>query len=370
MEFRYFMPADLYFGEDCIAKHSSVFRKMGGKALILTGRSSAKKNGSLQDVLNALEKEKIAHVIFDEIEENPSFETVERAAEAGKKGNVDFVIGIGGGSPMDCAKAAAFLIANPSVKGDALLQEAVLSHIPIVEVPTTAGTGSETTQFSVLTLHSEKTKTSIRQKAFAAAAFLDARYMAQMPSSITNNTAVDALSHLIEGYLCKNANFMSDQLAECGFRIFRDCTEALKKRCYLPEDREKLLLASTIGGMVIAQAGTSLPHAMGYFPTYAKRVPHGRINGLLTAEYLKLFEDKTKVSRFLSLLGFDSIDSLGAFLEEVLESSEVYTEEDICYYTAEMMKNRAKLSTHPNEVTEDMIYRVYKNSLMKRKSVE
>ena len=365
MEFRYFMPTDLYFGENCISKHSSVFGKTGSRALILTGRSSAKRNGSLEDVLGALEREKIAHVIFDEIEENPSFETAERAAETGKRGKVDFVIGIGGGSPMDCAKAAAFLIANPGLKGDALLGEEILSHIPIVEVPTTAGTGSETTPFSVLTLHSEKTKTSIRQKAFAAAAFLDARYMADMPASITNNTAIDALSHLIEGYLCRSANYMSDFLAECGFRIFGECMGALKKRFYSPEDREKLLLASTIGGMVIAQAGTSLPHAMGYFPTYQKKVPHGRINGLLTAEYLKLFEDKRKITGFLSLLGFDSIESFGVFLEEVLESGEAYTEEDIRYYTAEMMKNRAKLSTHPYEVTEDMIYRVYKNSLMK-----
>ncbi|NMA70105.1 MAG: iron-containing alcohol dehydrogenase, partial [Desulfitobacterium sp.] len=113
MEFKYFMPTEIYFGENAVLKNKEVLRKLGRKAFISTGRSSAKKNGSYNDVTKALAEVGIEYLLFDEVEENPSLETIAKASDLGKENNVDFVIGIGGGSPMDVAKAIAVFIKNP-----------------------------------------------------------------------------------------------------------------------------------------------------------------------------------------------------------------------------------------------------------------
>lgn len=361
--FTYFMPTKVFFGKDCITNNKKVFSNFGSKALILTGKNSAKKNGSQLDITNALSAEKINYIIFDEVEENPSIETALKVAEIGKKEKIDFVIGIGGGSPMDCAKAVACLIANPEKGRELLTANEQLKHIPVVEVPTTAGTGSETTPYSIVTDHQKRIKYSISQRIFAEVSFLDAKYMETLSPKVTNNTAVDALSHLIEGYMAKKSNFFSDKLAEAGMDIFKQCIPALKARKYSFEIREKLMLASTIAGMVIAQAGTSLPHAMGYYLTYEKNIPHGRANGILTKAYLELFPEKTKVNCILKHLGFQSLEELNDFFKEVLETEEIFTKEDISYYTKEVLKNKIKLSSYPYELTEQDIYSIYEKSI-------
>lgn len=362
--FTYFMPTKIFFGKDCITNNKEVFSNFGSKALILTGKSSAKKNGSQSDIINALSTEKINYIIFDEVEENPSIETALKVAEMSKKEKIDFVIGIGGGSPMDCAKAVACLIANPEKGREILTVKEQLKHIPVIEIPTTAGTGSETTPYSIVTDHEKRTKYSINQKIFAEVSFLDAKYMETLSPTITNNTAVDALSHLIEGYMAKKSNFFSDKLAEIGMDIFKQCIPSLKEKVYSFEIREKLMLASTIAGIVIAQAGTSLPHAMGYYLTYEKKVPHGRANGILTKAYLELFPEQTKVNCVLERLGFQSLEELDKFLKEVLETNEIFTKEDISYYTKEVLKNKMKLSSYPYELTEQDIYSIYEKSVL------
>ena len=100
-DFNYFMPTKIYFGNDCVLKNADVFKQFGKKAVLITGRTSAKKNGSQADVQKALESAGIEYFIFDDIEENPSLSTVEKAAEKTIYEKADFVIGIGGGSPMD-----------------------------------------------------------------------------------------------------------------------------------------------------------------------------------------------------------------------------------------------------------------------------
>lgn len=361
--FEFYMPAHMYCGKDCILENKEVFRSFGKKALIVTGRQSAKVNGAQADIVTALESVGKEWVLFDEIEENPSVETVVRAAEIGKAENVDFVIGIGGGSPMDAAKAIACLVANPEKDSSILFGEPA-PHLPVIAVPTTAGTGSETTQFSIVTLHEKRTKSSIAQKIFADASFLDAKYMEKLSSSTTNNTAIDALTHLIEAYLSAKANFFSDKIVEIGLDIFQECMEALQERKYSFEIREKLMMASTIAGIAIAQAGTSLPHAMGYFLTYEKNIPHGRANGILTQAYMELFSDKTKVNKILKHLKMESLEELGEYLKKALDEREEFTMEDVRYYTEEVMKNKAKLASYPYALEAKDLEEVYKKSLL------
>ena len=236
MAFRYFMPADTYFGRGCIEAHKDVMEKLGKKAMVVTGRSSAKKNGAQKDVTDALDSLGIQWVLFDEIGENPDLETVERAAEIAVKVGVEFFIGIGGGSPMDASKAISVMAANPGKGSDALF-DGNSAALPVVAVPTTAGTGSEVTQFSIITLHEKRTKTSIAPKVFASVSYLDPKYMDTLSPKITNNTAVDALTHLIESYLSASANFISEKIVEMGLSIFRECIPALKAQQYPAEIR-------------------------------------------------------------------------------------------------------------------------------------
>lgn len=365
MEFRYFMPVDTYFGKDCVKKNKDVLRAFGKKAMIVTGRSSARKNGALQDITEALDDIGAAWVLFDEVGENPDVETIIRAAEKAKKEDVRFFVGIGGGSPMDATKAISVLTANPQEDAAILFTNPKAKALPVVEIPTTAGTGSEVTQYAILTQHEKRSKGGIVQPIFASASFLDAKYMENLAPHITNNTAVDAMSHLVESYLTTRSNVISEKIVEMGLSYWKDCIPALKARVYSPEVREKLMLASTIGGVAIAQTSTSIPHLLGYFLTYEKHIPHGRANGMVMQAYLELFgENHEKVQKVLFALGLQSTADLGALMQELLDVTETFTEEDVTYYTKRALENAPKLATFPlYPLTEEKIQEVYRKSL-------
>ena len=363
--FCYFMPADCYFGRGCVNEHKNAMAKLGNKAMVVTGRTSAKKNGAQKDITDALDALGIKWVLFDEIGENPDVETVERAAKTAIAEGVEFFIGIGGGSPMDASKAIAVMAAAPE-KGTDALWNADAKALPIVCVPTTAGTGSEVTQYAILTLHAKKTKSSIAAHIFANVSYLDPKYMDTLPARTTNNTAVDALTHLIESYLSVKANYVSRKIVEMGLSIFKDCIPALRSREYPADVRDKLMLMSALGGAAIAQTMTSLPHGMGYFLTYEKGLAHGMANGVLTQAYVEQFPaGDAHVAKLLECLGFADTKELGAFLDDVLDHEATYTEDDLNYYTDRFMEQTGKIATFPYPLTRDDIYNMYQKSLMK-----
>ncbi|AFL98981.1 alcohol dehydrogenase, class IV [Desulfitobacterium dehalogenans ATCC 51507] len=363
MEFRYFMPAELYFGEDAVLKNKDIFKAIGSKALIVTGRSSAKKNGSYDDVTQALSETGVEYLLFDEVEENPSLETIEKAAGIGKANQVDFVIGIGGGSPMDAAKAIAVFIKNPEIDADNIFSGKELESIPVVAVATTSGTGSEVTQYSIVTSNKEKTKKNLGQIIFPKAAFLDYKYTYDLPYDITVNTALDAFTHLVEGFLSSKSTTMSDIYAEKGFELFKDCFKRLLDKELDREFRSNIMLASTLAGMLISQSGTSLPHGMGYPLTYYKGLPHGLANSVLTMEYLKSFKDKTKIEKMLNLLQLDDLADLEGIFKKLINVRVEITEEEIMEYAQNFLSNKDKLKNHPEEVQFEDIVQIYSRSL-------
>lgn len=365
MQFKYSMPTKMFFGKDAVLKNKEVFNTIGTKALIVTGRHSAKKNGSYDDVTKALTEVGIDYILFDEVEENPSLETIEKGSAIGKANNVDFVIGIGGGSPMDASKAIALFIKNPEVNIDNIFCGKKFKSIPVVDVPTTSGTGSEVTQYSIVTSNKEKTKKNLGQSIFPAAAFLDSKYTFDLPYSITVNTAIDAFTHLVEGYLNSNSTCMSDIYAEKGFELFSYCFEKLINKDLDTEFRDKAMLASALGGIQIAQTGTSLPHGMGYPLTYFKGLPHGVANGVLTIEYLKTFKNKAKLEKMLKALDLDSLEDLEEILKKLINVNIDVTDEEIMEYSKAFVSNKNKLKNHPEEVTLEDVVRIYSKSLNK-----
>ena len=141
----FYMPTQVFQEKNAVKNNGAKIASFGKKALIVTGKSSSKKNHSLQDVIDVLNENATEYVIFDEVPQNPSVELIMKASEFGRNEGADFVIGIGGGSPMDSAKAIALMIQNRDTTEEVLYQNLELRAIPVVEIPTTCGTGSEVT---------------------------------------------------------------------------------------------------------------------------------------------------------------------------------------------------------------------------------
>lgn len=364
MKFDYSMPTEIYFQRGSIEKNKNAMKKLGCKALIVTGKNSSKRNGSLKDMTDALESLNITYSIFDEVEENPSLETIEKAAKIGKELKVDFLIGIGGGSPLDASKAVAVFIKNPQVNIDNIFTSGKLESIPVVAVPTTSGTGSEVTQYSIVTVHKEQTKKNLGQSVFPSIAYLDSSYTDSAPYSVTVNTAVDAFTHLVESYLNSNSTIMTDIYDEKGFELFKFCFDSLTRKELTEEFRDKVMLASMLGGIAIAQNGTSLPHGMGYALTYNKNLPHGLANGMLTVAYLKSFKDKNKIMKMLNILGLKNLEELKSIFDSLFHVAIELSAEEIHQYAFSLAQNKAKLKNHPEEITSQDIEQIYKNSLL------
>lgn len=363
MIINYSMPTEIYFGRGCIETNKNAMSKLGAVALIVTGKSSSKNNGSLSAVTSALESLNIRYIIFDEVEENPSLETIERASAIGKEYNVNFVIGIGGGSPLDASKAIAVFIKNPYIDKDNIFTSGKLQSLPVVAVPTTSGTGSEVTPYSIVTVHKEETKKNLGQSIFPAVAYLDSSFTDALPYSITVNTAIDAFTHLVESYLNTNASLMSDTYAEKGFQLFKSCFKSLLNKSFTEDFRDKVMLASMLAGIAIAQTGTSLPHGMGYALTYYKNLPHGLANGVLTVEYLKVFKNRDKISKMLNILEIDNLESLKAIFDSLFKIDLKLTEDEVAHFASKFTENKAKLKNHPEEVDVKVIQSIYNRSL-------
>lgn len=361
---KFFMPTKVLFGEGLVKENGDIFKSLGKKALIVTGRSSARLSGAYDDVVEVLAQVGVDFILFDEVEENPSLETIVRGSRLGLEAGVDFLIGIGGGSPMDGAKAMSLLIANPGIEAKRIFSPEPLAQLPVLAIPTTSGTGSEVTQYSIITLEDEKTKKNIAQGVFPVYALADYSYTRELPTRVTINTAVDAFTHLVEGYLNTNADDLSDIYGERGFILFRELFKKLLDEDFQGDFREKMMLASLLAGVQIAQNGTSIPHGMGYSLTYFKGLAHGPSCGLLTLAFLKVFKNKGKVNRMLELLGLENLEELEDILNRLLPFKVDIEASELEDYAREFSKNKDKLKNFPEDISYEEILGIYLTSLV------
>ena len=362
---KFYLPTKVYKGSDCLSNNAKELI-LGTRAYIVTGRSSGRLSGALTEVEKILTDASVPYLVCDRITNNP---TVEECFEAGKEAkafNADFVIGIGGGSPLDAAKAIAVYAVNDMSPMDIYNGNYPIKHLPMAAIPTTAGTGSEVTQYSVLTVTAEHTKRSFStEDTFYKVAFLDGKYTENLPLQITRNTAVDALSHLIESYTNTRATVMTEYVALEGMRIWGKKIKALTEGSFTSDDRDDLLWASALGGIVIAQTGTTIVHSMGYPLTFYKDIPHGMANGMLLKEYLKNAERviPEKVETLLTALGIKTADELGNILKALLPNGYAFTREE----TDEWVKTTVKAknaATCPFEASVGTEADIFEKSLL------
>lgn len=352
------MPTIVYEGGGCVREHAPELASLGKRALIVTGRHSSRVNGSLEDVEKALEEKGVSYAIFDEVEENPSIETVMKARDFGLEEKVDFVIGIGGGSPLDAAKAAALMIAHPDRDWDFMYEETEKeTALPIAAVPTTCGTGSEVTPVSVLTRHDLKTKGSIKHKLFPQLALVDAGYLRNAPLEMIQGTAIDALAHLIESEVNSSATDYSRMFVRYGLSTWIMTKDILLgKRKPGEEDLRNLMNASTYAGMAIAHTGTGIPHALSYTLTYELGMAHGKACGYFLPGYLRETPGYERRD-ILEQTEFSDVGEFSSFIREVCRFEKVPTEfleED----ARKVGANKAKLASCPYPVDEDILCRI------------
>ncbi|HHY08991.1 MAG TPA: iron-containing alcohol dehydrogenase [Firmicutes bacterium] len=359
----FFMPTKVLYGRKVVTERKDDL-VLGKKALIVTGRSSAKLSGALDEVLAVLPGD---YEIFSEVENNPSPETVAKGGEAAKRAGCDYIIAVGGGSPLDAAKVIGILAVNDKDPLELYKSGWENPALPVAAIPTTAGTGSEVTQYAVLTLEEDETKKGLSgPDLFPKTAFLDPRYTASLPLQVTVDTAVDALSHLVEGYLSERATPASDLTALKGMELWGENIAALKAGKFSLAERGALLLASALGGVTIAHTGTALVHALGYSLTYFHDFPHGRANGFLMGEYLAYTKTVApkRVGKVLEALGL-SLAGLQELMAELFADyfpGFTLSEKEIKEYVAKANRTR-NVANSLGSPTEKELVEILKASL-------
>lgn len=359
MEF--YIPTKVYHEDGAVLNHGKEIASLGRKAFIVTGKSSAVKTGALDDTIKALEYSDTDYTLYDRIEENPSVESVMEAADMGRSSGADFVIGIGGGSPMDAAKAIALMVQNRDTSGEILYKDLKIKALPVVEIPTTCGTGSEVTPYAILTRNDKKTKQSIRHNIYPSVACIDAKYLRCAPVSVIRNTAIDALGHLLESYFNKKATEYTYMLCQHGFKAWAKNRAALYHGDFTDGNYNSLLFASTLAGMAIAHTGTSIPHGFSYYMTYNKNVPHGKAVGIFLSGYLSFMKRifASSYNNVISAMGFENLEEFKAFMVRCLGEFSI-TDEDEKKMVQELLDNPQKLSSVPCEISEKDLYDIIK----------
>ncbi len=322
MDISSYMPEKIINSRGCVKNGADVFLQFGKKCLIVTSGSAAKKSGALLDTQTTLEKAGISYEIFDYISENPLASDCMKAGEKARNISAEFIIGIGGGSPLDASKAAAIYASDKDMREiDIYSRSSEVTPLPVILIGTTAGTGSEVTGVSVLTNSETGCKKSISgPDCYARVSFCDSKYTYSVPYSVTVSSALDAFAHCTESFFAKNSNELSVMYAKRGIELLWKNLVMFYNEKRLPDEKERdaLYTGSLFGGLAINITGTCFPHTVGYVLTEDFGIPHGRACTAFMNEYMDfaIENENEKAEKFFTFIHSDKntfkeiIDSL------------------------------------------------------------
>lgn len=297
-EFTFSVPQNIIVGRGSLAKLPEVAEKSGGKKAFIISGPHLNKMGIVQSCVDALKAKGIESSVFTETEGNPSVETVDKASAAYKESGADFIVALGGGSPMDVAKAVGVVARyGGSITEYEGADKVPGDIIPLIAVPTTAGTGSEVTAFSVITDHSRNYKLTVfSYKLIPSYAILDAKLLTTAPASVAAACGIDAMVHALEAYISTAASPFSDAMAEKALELI-----GANIRCYVAnrgdiEAAENMLVGSLFAGIAFSWARLGDVHAMSHPVSAYFNVPHGVANAILlpTIVEYNMLADKGK----------------------------------------------------------------------------
>ena len=328
MSFEFSVPGKIVFGNGKLNELSS--QKLPGKSaiVVISNGKSAKTNGSLDRLMRQLDNAGVSAVIYDRIEANPVLETIDAGGDLCRKYKCDFVVAMGGGSVIDSGKMITILASNPGSIWDYVQtgtggkKQIENDPIPLVAIPTTAGTGSEADFGASFTKEQTNEKISVIDKRlFPALTIVDPELTYSLAAKFTAYQGWDALTHSMEYLLNKNQNLICDSLAKEAVKL---CGEALAEAVVsgTPESREKMALASCLSGIVIGHGGVTSQHALecAVSAVYPK-LAHGAGLIMLSKAYFKFFIDKHVCDEIFieiaSLLGMKDASSPYDFITAI-----------------------------------------------------
>lgn len=313
--FNFSVPQDITVGKGSLAKLPEIAKKLGvSHAFIISGPHLAKM-GLVEKAADYLKTVDIKTDAFTEIEANPSVATVEKATEKFKESGADFIVAFGGGSPMDVAKAVGVVAKyGGSITEYEGAHKVPGSIIPLIAIPTTAGTGSEVTAFSVITDHSRDYKLTVfSYELLPAYAILDAELITTAPASVAAACGIDAFIHAEEAYISTAASPFSDAMAEKAMALIGKNIRRFVANRGDMEAAEAMMVGSLFAGIAFSFARLGNVHAMSHPVSAFFDVPHGVANAVLlpvVAEYNALADH----GRYLTI--YNDISPVPAYTDD------------------------------------------------------
>jgi len=307
--FTYHIPTQIEFGNGLIAKLPSYVRSLKASRAIVVGDPGVERAGLVEKVSSILKAGGIATVVFTDVESDPATRSVDEGVVLGKDHKADVVVGIGGGSALDTAKAIGLMLTNKgNIRDYVGIDKVPLAGAPVIAVPTTAGTGSELTIWSVLSDKVQKVKISVGSTLNCAKiALLDPELTLSLPSAITATTGMDALTHALESYVNTATQPISEAMSEQAMVLIAKSLRTAVNDGSNLEARGDMLLASTIAAMAFNNTRIGVVHAFA-MPLGAKfGIPHGLVNAIMLPEVMRFnhLSNAKKFARIAEIFGED-----------------------------------------------------------------
>ena len=371
-----------YHGKGAIQEIAGEVKRRGFKKAFVCSGPTIFKHGVTKKVTDVLDQAGCAYEVYTNIKENPTIENVQNGVEEYKKSGADFIIAIGGGSPMDTAKAIGIIINNPEFADVRSLEGVAPTKnpcVPIIAVPTTAGTAAEVTINYVITDVEKKRKfVCVDTHDIPVVAVVDPDMMSSMPKGLTAATSMDALTHAIEGYITKAAWEITDMLHLKAIEIISSSLRGAVENT--PEGREGMALGQYIAGMGFSNVGLGIVHSMAHALGAVYDTPHGVANAILLPTVMEYNADATgekyrDIAKAMGVEGtetmsqeeyrkaaVDAVRKLAADVGIPKDLKAIVKEEDI-RFLSESAAADACAPGNPKEATVDDIEKLYRSLL-------
>ncbi|MDO4501229.1 MAG: iron-containing alcohol dehydrogenase [Erysipelotrichaceae bacterium] len=343
---------DVKYSKNVLEENKELINSLGNKCLIVTGKTSAKLSGALEDFLNIYKGE---YIIFDQIKENPKVETILKVNELLE--GIDFVVGIGGGSVQDASKAIANMVTNKTNSEEELYKQTWPNKkVPLILIGTSAGTGSEVTRVAVLS-KANKRKSSLNPECFYATyALCNPVYTYSMNDEIRLTTGIDAFAHLVESYFSNKATDVSRGYSIEGLKLVIPALDKLRNKELNDSVKDDLYLGSLYGGLAIDVTGTTFAHNVGYYLSEEHNIHHGFACGEFMEDLFAFqsLNNKEYLNKFLNELNMDK-DYIVKLIKDLMPAANVkLTEEEIDNLLPRWDNNKSVLNSYGKMSLEDI----------------
>lgn len=369
-----------YHGAGAIANVATEAKARGFKKAFVVTDPDLLKFGVSQKVLDVLDKDNLAYEVYSNVKANPTIENVQTGVEAFKNSGADYIVAIGGGSAMDTAKAIGIIVENPEFADVRSLEGVAPTKnkaVPIIAIPTTAGTAAEVTINYVITdVEKNRKFVCVDTHDIPVVAIIDPDMMSSMPKGLTAATGMDALTHAIEGFITKAAWDMTDMFHLKAIEIISKNLRGAVENT--PEGREGMALGQYVAGMGFSNVGLGIVHSMAHPLGAVYDTPHGVANAIILPTVMEYNAEATgdKYKYIAAAMGvegtekmtveeyrkaaIDAVKKLSADVGIPADLKEIVKEEDLDFL-AESAYADACRPGNPRDTSVEEIKALYKS---------